>query len=403
VVLSDVFPDCIGDFAGKVVFICPTCKEIIKNPRVGRWIAHNPGSRIIGYHIPQTLSCRQTPEKILRAFEEAKDLQEFYNSKLGIAYLAPESRIINDDILLATVNPELLWLKTGTNCAMGVDQMGGYNVVKIRYWGPKGINGSHKSRSAHIEVIYAADPWERCDELMQQYDVSVCVVDALPNINEARRFAQRWRGRVWLADYSYEAKGDGDICEWGDRPKQSHSERKSSEEVKNKFTVRISRYHGIEWNLMKYVHRLKEQPHEKGLEAIIQDAVGREKPVFLCKDYFWVHLQKVARRKVMVDEAQGKFKMIFENIGLDPHSLHADLYCELALSRVNPDPATKAFGDWGEEVRKEHGKGEHEWKPLGTGHTHQCTACGIAVKAPDIETAKQVAEKHGWKECQGNG
>lgn len=401
VVLADSFPDCIGTFAGRTVYICPACNTVIENPRVGRWIAHNESSKTIGYHIPQTLSCRQTPEKILRAFEEAMDLQEFYNSKLGIAYLAPESRIVNEDILRATVNPDLQWQTRGVNCAMGIDQMGGFNVVKIRRWGPKDLaTGLHKSQSVHIEVIYADDPWERCDDLMREFDVSACVVDALPNINEARRFAQRWKGRAWLADYSYEAKGDGDICEWGDRPNQTHSERKSSEEIKLKYTVRISRYHGIEWNLMKYVHRLKEQPHEKGLEAIIRDSVGRDKPVFLCLEYFWVHLQKVARRKVMIDESQGKFKMVFENIGIDPHCLHADLYCELALSRVNPDPSTKAFGDLGAAIRGNAEKGQHAWQQLNA-NACQCQTCKVAVKAESIEAAQMVAEKQGWKECKG--
>jgi ferredoxin len=400
VVLADVFPDCIGTYCGKTVFVCPSCNTVVDNPRDGRWIAHYPDNKTVGYHIPQTLSCRQTPEKIMLAFQSARDLQEFYNSKLGIAYLAPESRIINEDILRATVNPDLQWLKQGTNFSMGIDQMGGFNVLTIRYWGPKDLGtGLNKSRLAHIEVVYAADPWERCDELMTQYDISTCVADALPNINEARRFAQRWPGRVWLADYSYQTKGDNDICEWGDRPTSTNSEKKSSGEIRNKYTVRIDRFLGIEWNLMKYVHRLKEQPNELSLEAVIQDAVGRPLPVRICKDYFWVHLQKVARRKVMVDEAQGKFKMIFENIGIDPHALHADLYCELALSRVNPDGSGKAFADFAAAARA-NVAGEHEWEHKN-GTVHCCTKCGIAVMVKKNETAQQVAEKHGWKECKG--
>lgn len=399
VVLADVFPDCIGTSAGKIVYICPSCNTIIDTPRNGIWLTHAPESKVVGYHIPQTLSCRQTPEKILTAFETASDLQEFYNSKLGIAYLAPESRIVSTEILKATVNPELKWLTKGVNCAMGVDQMGGFNVITIRTWGTKTLSSNYKSRLVHIEFAYSDDPWERCHELMGQYDVSICVVDALPNINEARRFAKAWPGRVWLADYSYESKGDGDICEWGDRPRLTDSERKSSDEIRNKYTVRISRYQGIEWNLMKYVHRLKEQPDERTLEATIQDSLKKPKVVKLCEEVFWVHLQKVARRKVVVDEAQGKYKMIFENIGLDPHCLHADLYCELALSRVNPDPTTKAFGDYGAAAKAKEKKGDHEWVQVGTGPVFQCAGCGIAVKVKAEETPHAVAEKQGWKEC----
>ncbi len=398
VVLSDTFPDCIGDRNGKEFFyICPTCKTIITNPRDGMWIPHNPTSEIIGYHIPQTLSCRQTAGKILKAFQDASDLQEFYNSKLGVPYLSPESQIVNETILRATVNPAIKWIRKGQNCAMGIDQMGGFNVVTLRHWGPSCDMGTNKSRLAHLEIIYSDDPWERCDELMRQYDVSVCVADALPNINEARRFAQRWPGRVWLADYSYESKGDQDICEWGDRPKQTNSEKKSSEEIKNKFTVRISRFHGLEWNLMKYVHRLKEQPHERGLVQEVKDNTGRTQIQFLCEQVFWIHLQKLARRRKTIDETQGKYKMVFENIGIDPHFAHADLYCELALSRVKPEGHTRAFGEYAQTIA---GEGEHQWKQVNA-NAYLCEKCGIAIRAKSEQEAEAQALAHGWSTCKG--
>jgi uncharacterized C2H2 Zn-finger protein len=403
VVLSDVFPNCIGDRNGEYFYICPTCKTIITNPRDGRWISHNPTSKVIGYHMPQTLSCRMTAAKLIQSFQDATDLQEFYNSKLGVAYLSPESQIVNEDHLRATVNVDLKWLTKGTNCAMGIDQMGGFNVITIRYWGPKSDTGLHKSRLAHLEVIYADDPWERCDELMTQYDVSICVADALPNINEARRFAKRHPGRVWLAYYSYESKGDGDICEWGDRPKQTNSEKKSSDEIKNKYTVRISRFHGLEWNLYKFVHRLKEQPHERGLVAEIQDNIGRPQTMFVCEQVFWVHQQKLARRKEMIDEAQGKFKMVFENIGLDPHFAHADLYCELALSRIKPDGRSRAFGTFAEEAKANAEGQQHNWIQQANQQHYRCDACGITVKVEPGQTAQEVAEKKGWGKCQPTG
>ena len=411
VVLADVFPNCIGEklpgmspslrHLPDTFYICPVCKEPVVNPRDGIWIPHRPEAKTIGYHIPQTLSCRQNAEKMLKAYQEASDLQEFFNSKLGIAYLAPESQIVNETILRATVNPDLKWLTRGQNFAMGVDQMGGFNVVTIRYWGPKTDLGTSKSRLAHIEVIYDDDPWTRCDELMVQFDVNVCVVDALPNINEARRFAKRWKGRVWLADYSYDSKGDGDICVWGDRPKDNHSEKKSSEETKNKYTAKISRFHGIEWNLMKYVHRLKEQPDERTLEAEVQDNVGRPVVLRLCEKWFWAHLQKVARRKEVVDEKQGKFRMVFENIGLDPHFLHADLYCELALSRIKAEGRVQAFGEHAEAVKATKKAGAHEWTPQANQQHHGCDVCGMMVKAGPGEDPQAIAESKGFGICKG--
>jgi hypothetical protein len=45
-------------------------------------------------------------------------------------------------------------------------------------------------RLLHAEVIQEDDPWRRCVELLDQYGVRVCAVEALPNYNEAHRFAK---------------------------------------------------------------------------------------------------------------------------------------------------------------------------------------------------------------------
>ena len=406
IVLSDLFPECIGEKLNGVTpslkdlpshfYFCPKCKEVIDNPREGLWIPHNPQSSIVGFHIPQTLSKFMPAKKMLEAFQEASDLQEFYNSKLGIAYLSPESQIVNEDILRATVNPDLKWKTEGVNCAMGIDQMGGFNVVVIREWGPKADNGMRKSRLVHLEWIEALDPWERCSELMHKYDVSVCVPDAGPNYNDAMKFAHKHRGKVFLGDYTWDATGGKDICVWGDRPIDPN--KKASLDTKSKYRVRISRFHAIEWNLMRYVNRLKEQPREGGLIAQISDLSGKKQLVQVCK-LFWTHLQKVARRKQWIDETQGKYKMIFENIGLDPHFLHADLYCEIALSRMKGGEG--AFADFKDPEATNDG---HQWKKNDNNSNHyRCTneGCGVQVMISPGQSPQEVAEKSGRGECTG--
>ena len=410
VILSDVFPNCIGEKLPGMTpafrdlpdhfYICPACKTIILNPRAGFWRSHNPASRRIGYHIPQTLSCAQTPGKILQAFRDAKNIQEFYNSKLGAAYLAKEARIVTEEILRATVNLDLKWLETGRNFAMGIDQMGGFNVITIRYWGPKADIGLHKSRLAHLEIAYADDPWDRCCELMAQYDISVCVADAVPNFNEARRFAKKFPGRVFLAEYNYTPeKGDDDICEWGDRPKKTNSQKKASDETINKFRVRINRYLALEWNLKKFADRLKEQPNEKTLEMEIVDELGHRKTDLLCENVYWVHLQKLARVQE-TNEETGETKMNFVNLGLDPHFAHADLYCELALSRINPDGSGLAFADYGRKSKQKSAKEAHDWQQQPNPLHHICRKCHIAVATKQGQTAQQAAEERGWGKCQ---
>ena len=271
----------------------------------------------------------------------------------------------------------------------------------IRYWGPKTDLGVAKSRLAHLEIVYSDDPWQRCGEMMHQFDISVCVADALPNSNEAVRFAKDFPGRVFLCEYNYTPEsGTDDICEWGDKPKESVKERKAADDTKNKFTVRANRYLAIEWNLKKYVERLKEQPHEKGLVMEVQEGRGyahQRRLEFICQNLFWSHLQKVARIKEE-DEETGQIKMNFVNLGDDPHFLHADLYAELALSRVSQEGTSRAFGSFAAAQAAK--PGEHAFVQLvGTNHW-ECTRCELKVRVLDGMTPEEVAAKLGRSECR---
>lgn len=426
IVLADHFPNCVGERLPGVTpslsglpqyfWICPRCNEPIANPRVGRWVPHNPKARALGFHIPQILSSRQTAGRIYTSFLEATDIIEFYNSKLGVPHITAEAQIVNPEILRRTVDDKLRWAQPSgqfpRNCAMGVDQMLGFNVIVIRCWGDVMANGMRESRLVHLEWIenpgdHLFDPWQRCGELMDIYDVGICVADSMPNANEALRFANdpKRRGKVFLADYSYEAQTGEDIAVWGDKVAQDPN-RKADKEIKSKFRVRISRFHAIEWNLMRYVHRIKRQPNERGLLGMLPDRLKRMQKSFIC-ELFWKHLQAVARRKIHVIENiniggtqhridQGKIKMVFENVGCDPHFLHADLYAELALTRLSHGGG--AFSDY---AVKDTGPNAHEFIQDQIHLEHwRCKLCGITVAAPPGTSPQEIAEKSGFAECE---
>lgn len=416
VVLDELFPSCVGEYIaghpkysshGAYYWLCPKCGEVIDNPRDGLWIPHNPAALSRGFHIPQILSPRQSATKIYNAFLTATDITEFYNSKLGVPHISKEAQIVNIDILKSTIDPDLRWpIMTGQfprNCAMGVDQMMGFNVVTIRVKGPKQLNGAYESRLVHLEwvadpTIPDYDPWERCCELMKIFDVAFCVVDAMPNGNEALRFALKpeHKGRVFLADYSYEAGKGEDIAIWEDKV-VSDPNRKASQDTKSKYRVRISRYHGLEWNLMRYVHRIKRQPDPRGLLGMLPNIRRQMQRDFIVPT-FWKHLMSLARRKRVLDETQDKFKMVFENIGLDPHWAHADLYCELALTRIK-DLSEGAFGDFKATV--DACSSIHTFIQSDINPEHwSCSNCGITVAVPFGMSPGEVADRAGFSECK---
>ena len=45
---------------------------------------------------------------------------------------------------------------------------------------------------------------------MREWQVLACVIDADPNINDARRFARKFHGYVWLYPLSAGPDGEGD-------------------------------------------------------------------------------------------------------------------------------------------------------------------------------------------------
>jgi hypothetical protein len=95
---------------------------------------------------------------------------------------------------------------------MGVDQ-GKYLHVVI---------GKQPGRIVYIGIL---KDWEELDRLMLVFNISRCVVDALPETRNARAFAERQRGRVYLNYYSDSQKG---AYAWNERDMIVSSNRTES-------------------------------------------------------------------------------------------------------------------------------------------------------------------------------
>ena len=81
---------------------------------------------------------------------------------------------------------------------MGVDQGKDLHVV---------IGKHHPQKAGQIVHLGIYEAWEELDRLMKNFSVSRCVVDALPETRNARAFAERHRGKVFLNYYSIHQKG----------------------------------------------------------------------------------------------------------------------------------------------------------------------------------------------------
>lgn len=385
VVLSLTFPDCLADLTGctpqlrrqvehafssrglpylglspeeihkwgEAVYLCPQCGTVIVDPRDGYWEPHNPGAYAHSYQMPQLLSPTFPASRCLQKYQPTTgviDLQEVWNSMVGLPWIDREKQPVHPEHLLASVNPDLHWPANMSvawraanlrNTVMGIDAMGGYCCLVIKERAPNG-----KARTIHVEVTHGDDPWKRCAHLMQEYNVRVCVADCNPHWNEAHRFARAFKGRVWLCTYDSSPNPQATVVDWKDRGRRKGEEM--AKEASFKYMVRVHRTKGLKWSLGRWKRGLNETPDP---DALIQSLpvskgrvvltpglkVGEWRPVPICRTLYWLHQQRVAfaRREVTEQKRRmGIVEEVAEHVGIDPHLAHSDLYANVALARL---------------------------------------------------------------------
>jgi len=347
VILSEVWPDCMAITDKEIYYRCPRCKMRINDPQNGRFIPHNPGVDVSSYHIHQMMSKFISPAEIWRAFTTTQNLKEFHNAKLGKPYVDAENVPVSTDDLIACENTDILWGPVKgrkSQVAMGVDQMSGNNYVVIAERQPG------KKRIIHYEIIDSMNPmyyeggqritpFKRLYQLMKEYDVDLCIIDAMPNSNEAIDFARTFPRRVFVAWYLDSHGTQRDIVQWGDRPKDKMNVRKGGPGLKFKYTCVLNRYMSIDFALAEIAHRNCEWPAPSTLIQMARGLeTGRYEPQAIFRNYFYLHATKIVRQKAVVNEETGTFRMEWVNLGLDPHSVHAWNFCNIALERLRRVP-----------------------------------------------------------------
>jgi hypothetical protein len=195
--LEDTFPDCLVEVDGRVIRACQRCRGEL-DPSIGEWVAKRPD--VVdkrGYHYSQLFSHYVDPGDILRQFRTTTNLTDFYNLKLGVAYVEASHRLSIQEVLNCCGMDGIAAGDHGP-CYMGVDQGQPHHVV---------ISRRHAEKASQVIYLGVHRGWEEMDPLMRDFQVARCVVDALPETWNARAFADRHRGRVFLNYYSEHQKG----------------------------------------------------------------------------------------------------------------------------------------------------------------------------------------------------
>lgn len=352
--LDDYFPQCIqfDKETGVYRYVCPNGHWLHDTQR-GRWIAEDPSKdppvdaavpkkdrplRIRSIHFAQFLSPDISAGEMYDAYRFATDMKNFFNRKLGKPYLDPSQVPVTLEHLRECERQGremgLVWLSRGEGCFMGIDQMGNFNVVVIKYRLPDG-----RQAVAHIEEVYDANPFRRCSQLMDLFGVVVCVVEINPNYNDAKRFANRHRGKVFICN-SFGSIEEGMIV-WGDQPKQDASDRRTTDEARDRYTLRMDQFKCMQTSMSRFTSTLDGKPAPICLfpdsQGLVQEVFekGHHQTVAVLPR-MWNHFTKTALVNEKDEEAgTNKYKRVVKKIGIDPHFSYANMLCDVAWSRAH--------------------------------------------------------------------
>lgn len=346
--LARTFPNCVitddPKRPGEVYLRCPKCKYEIKDPQNGRYVPMNPTADYNSYHVSQLVSKFRTTKEIWEEYLYTTNKEEFYNAALGIPYVDGANRGVTPSQLKSCINPELKWAReddSRTRTAMGVDQGGAYNMVVIADINPDGT----RKRIRHVEIIEQhnpdyyengkqVSPFKRLYKMMEEFNVGICVVDMMPNYNEALKFAQAFPGRVYLAYYQTNGR---EVVQWADRGRAKETVRKAGPLLKFKYQCAMGRFPSLSFSLGEWSEGNVEIPP---LDNIRQMAIseemnsrGRLKPESPARRLF-SHLPRLIKRWEETDADSGTGRWVWVYAGGDPHLAHAWNYCNIALERL---------------------------------------------------------------------
>lgn len=265
-------------------------------------------------HISQLYSFTITPGDLVvahfRGFGDELAAKEFHNSKLGLPYIG-EGAKIDDEMLDNCVRDYSMDdprpKDTSRFVTMGVDQ-GKWSYASICEWFLPRKLGNDLNLEAMCKVLWVGrffeDDWHLLDEWMYEWQVQACVIDADPEINEARRFARRFHGHVWLCRYRRgQSQREITVTDEDDAPLATVDRSNWLSASTGRFKTREPR-----------IHLPKDIPQEyrDHLSALVRTYVR--------------DVTKEAAKK----GSKGNAKLEFVSVGAD-HYAHAQNYAEIAL------------------------------------------------------------------------
>lgn len=195
--------------------ICKECKNKLPHETKYEWLAQAEWVEgysdrdVTGWHINQLYSSTVTPYDFaisyVKSLTNKADEQEFWNSKCGLPHAVEGSRVTDEQI--NNCRGEFLRndaVPRSPVITMGVD-VGGWLHYEIDEWYlPQypipGVDLNTQSQCRVLTYGKVRD-FEQLDNLMVNFGITYCVIDAQPERRKSIEFGNRFYGRVKVCWY----------------------------------------------------------------------------------------------------------------------------------------------------------------------------------------------------------
>ncbi len=287
-----------------VGFICPNCHDLTQtNGKPGRWIMDEPkDNQKYGYAISRLFTSRHKLSKLLEEYELALNLQEFYNSTLGIAYAPKNSRLQRSAIFNCANGPEQMPTHSKEETWMGID------VGNKCHWAV----GTQSEFGKITVLAYGSDPFDNLQEIVRRYNVTRCVIDLMPFADSVKKFIAGRRG--FLA------------CEFNTSPQEDW------------FKIMSVDREGSNTPL-----RLVKTDKTQSCDKLIYDITEKQKFIFpscVKGDNVFINQLCAPVRQEKTDKDRGDVRAIYGNGGRADHYFFALVYLNLAFQMKRSSVAT---------------------------------------------------------------
>jgi hypothetical protein len=177
------------------------------------WVPEN-SKDACGWSVNQAYSCAVSgnPKDLADGFldihtSKSKE-QEYWTSRWGLAHEVEGARI-SEELIISLLAKSQYRKQTSAPTAklttMGVDVGARLHIV-VKEWTPLATKTNDKNLGARPRIIYegtrpTTPGFPELDELMRNYNINYCVVDANPERSSAYAFAKRFWGWVSICFY----------------------------------------------------------------------------------------------------------------------------------------------------------------------------------------------------------